>query len=94
MYVLRIEHSVPSYQSWKQAFDSDPVNRKKMGVRHFRIYRAVDNKNNVLLDLEFDSEDQANALLGALKTLWGRVEGTLMSDVRTRILEQVEESTL
>lgn len=34
MTILRIEHGVPSFEGWKKAFDSDPVNRKKMGVIH------------------------------------------------------------
>jgi hypothetical protein len=35
MAILRIEHRVPSYESWKQAFDSDPVDRKGSGVRRY-----------------------------------------------------------
>ncbi len=27
MYMLRIEHPVPSYERWKNAFDSDPVDQ-------------------------------------------------------------------
>jgi hypothetical protein len=44
MYVLRIEHSVPDYEGWKRAFDSDPLGRKKSGVRQYRVLRAVDNQ--------------------------------------------------
>lgn len=35
MYMLRIEHPVPNYENWKQAFDSDPANREKSSVRTF-----------------------------------------------------------
>jgi hypothetical protein len=29
MHILRIEHPVPDYDAWKQAFDSDPLNRPR-----------------------------------------------------------------
>jgi hypothetical protein len=35
MYVPHIEHPVPNFNGWKQAFDSDPVGRVKMGVRRY-----------------------------------------------------------
>jgi hypothetical protein len=94
MYVLRIEHPVPDYQRWKQAFDSDPLGREKMGVRRCRVYRATDDTNHVLIDLEFEKKDQAQAMVTALRKLWGRVEGTVMSNARTRIVEQLEDYAL
>ena len=94
MYVLRIEHSVPNYEGWKRAFDSDPLGRKKSGVRRYRVLRTVDNPNYVMIDLEFDTNEQAESMLSALCSMWERVEGTAMSDPKTRILEQLEETTL
>ena len=29
MHILRIEHPVPDYDAWKQAFDSDPIGRER-----------------------------------------------------------------
>lgn len=78
MYMLRIEHPVPNYDGWKQAFDSDPVGRVKSGVRRYQILRPIDNPNHVMIDLEFDSREQAEALLAAIRVVWGRVEGTVM----------------
>jgi len=90
MYILRIEHPVPNYTGWKQAFDSDPVGRKKMGVRRYRILRPVDNPNYVMIDLEFDTASQAEALLAAMRVVWGRVEGTIITSPQSRIVEAVE----
>jgi hypothetical protein len=36
MHILRIEHPVPDYDSWKAAFDSDPVGRERSAVRRYR----------------------------------------------------------
>lgn len=29
MHVLRIEHPVPDFDAWKEAFDNDPVRREQ-----------------------------------------------------------------
>lgn len=90
MYMLRIEHPVPNFDGWKKAFDSDPVGREKLGVRRYQIFRAVDDPNYVLIDLEFDTARQAEALLAAMRIVWGRVEGTIMMSPQSRIVEVVE----
>lgn len=94
MYVLRIEHPVPDYEGWKRAFDDDPLNRRGAGVRRFRVFRSVDDGKYVLVDLELETLDEAKALLSALETLWGQVEGTVMSNAQARIISQVEDVTI
>lgn len=94
MYMLRIEHPVPNFEGWKQAFDSDPVGRKRLGVRRYQISRAIDNPNYVMIDLEFDTVAQAEALLAAMRVVWGRVEGTIMMNPQARIVEMVETKEL
>ena len=94
MYVLRIEHQVPDYSAWKMAFDTDPLGRKRSGVRRYQILRPVDNPNYVTIDLEFDTTKEAESLLGALRTMWRRVEGTVMSDPKAHILASVETIVL
>ena len=90
MYILRIEHPVPNFEGWKKAFDSDPVGREKSGVRRYQILRAVDDPNYVMIDLEFDTVSQAEALLAAMRVIWGRVEGTIIMAPQARIVELVE----
>lgn len=90
MVILRIEHPVPNYDIWKQAFDSDPVNRKQSGVRRYRILRPIDDPHYVIVDLEFDTVSQAEALLAAMREVWGRVAGTLVMNSQSRIFEAVE----
>ena len=90
MYMLRIEHPVPNYEGWKQASDSDPVGREKSGVRRYQILRPIDNPNYVIIDLEFDTAVQAQALLDAMRVVWGRVEGTIMMNPQAQIVEAVE----
>lgn len=90
MTILRIEHKVPNYEGWKEAFDSDPINRKQSGVRRYRIFRPTDDPNYVIIDLEFDNPIIAENNLTALNKLWRNVEGKVMVNPQTRILNIVE----
>jgi hypothetical protein len=49
---LRIAHRVPNYEGWKHTFDSDPVDRKRSGVRRYQILRGLDDPNDIMIDLE------------------------------------------
>jgi hypothetical protein len=90
MYILRIEHPVPNFDGWRKAFNSDPVGREKSGVRRYRVLRAMDDANYVMIDLEFDTANQAEALLAAMRVVWGRVEGKVMMTPKARIVEVFE----
>jgi hypothetical protein len=88
--ILRIEHPVLDYAAWKAAFDSDPIGREQSGVRRYQIQRAIDDPNYVLIDLEFDTHRQAQAVLAALRVVWDRVAGTIMTNPQARIVQPVE----
>ncbi len=90
MAVLRIEHPVHDYDAWKQAFDSDPVGRERSGVRSYQILRAIDDPGYVMIDLEFDTPGEAEALLAAMRIVWERVQGKVISSPQARIVEAVE----
>lgn len=72
--VLRIEHPVPDYESWKrEGFDRDPIGREQNGVRRYRVLRASDDPGLVAIELEFDSIAAAEAFAVALTEMWRRV---------------------
>lgn len=87
---LRIEHPVPDYDRWKQAFDSDPVGRERMGVRGYRVLRAVDDPNYVMIDLEFENRREADGLLAAMREIWSRTGQVLTANQQARLAETVE----
>lgn len=70
MITLRIQHSVPTFESWKRAFDADPLDRKSGGVRRCVVHRSVSDPNLVMIDLDFESAVEAEAFLGKLRALW------------------------
>ncbi len=94
MPTLRIEHAVPDFTRWKQAFDSDPADRKGSGVRRYQVSRSVEDPNFVMIDLEFDSTAEAEGLLTKMRQVWSGAGQSVMSDPQARIVETVEEIEL
>jgi hypothetical protein len=90
MHTLRVEHPIPDFDTWRDAFDSDPVGREQGGVRSYRVFRPIDDRKYVMIDLEFDGASDAEAFLARLRELWARVEGGIMESPRARIVETVE----
>ena len=91
MYTLRMEYPVPDFDAWKEIFDSDPIGREQWGVRRYRILRPTDDPNYVMIDLEFDSASEAEAVHGALREptpVWSQSE--VMHSPQARIVEAVE----
>jgi hypothetical protein len=91
---LRIEHPVPDYDNWKRAFDADPVDRRAHGVRRYRVSRAVDDPSYVLIDLEFDSMENAERLLAKMRQVWAGPGKDVMRNPLARIVETVERQEL
>ena len=94
MYILQIEHPVPNYNGWRKAFENDPIDRKGSGVTHYRISRKTDDENYVLVDLEFDTLNEAEACHAKLRNLWSRVEGSVVNNPQSRIIEVKEDEDI
>ena len=75
-YIVRIEHPVPSYEGWKQAFDADPIDREQSGVTRYRIVRDTADPSYVQIDLEFDETRRGRCVpRAAAGALGARVGG-------------------
>lgn len=96
MTVLRIEHAINDFDTWKAAFDRDPADRKGSGVRRYTIHRPVDDPLYVMLDLEFDSVTDAEGLLATLQEVWKSAAAApaLAGSPQSRILDAVETTTV
>jgi hypothetical protein len=92
MTILRLEHPITDFETWKRAFDRDPVQRKASGVRSHRIYRPVDDPKYVAVDLEFATRDEAERFEVALGNLWRSREAApaLAGTPIVRIVDSVE----
>ena len=94
MPTLRIEHAVTEYEGWKRAFDSDPADRKGHGVRSYHVLRSVEDPNFVMIDLEFDSQPEAEAMLATMRGVWAGPGKDVMRNPQARILDTAERRDL
>jgi hypothetical protein len=94
MVVLQIEHKVPNFEGWKKAFENDPVDRKKAGVRRYKISRRADDPNYIVIDLEFDHLKDAENMHAALQNLWKKVDGKIILEPKIRMLNLIESKEL
>jgi hypothetical protein len=90
MHTVQIEHPVRDFDGWKLAFDRDPARREASGVRCYRIFRPVDDSHFVCIDLDFDTRAAAETFVTVMQPIWQRVEGTVITGPRVRIVECVE----
>ncbi|HET9896029.1 MAG TPA: hypothetical protein VFQ44_13965 [Streptosporangiaceae bacterium] len=61
MTTLHIEHPVTDFETWLRAFDSFASIRARSGIRGYTIRRPVDDPKYLMLDLEFDTAERAEA---------------------------------
>jgi hypothetical protein len=93
MHVLKIEYPVADYDTWKAAFDRDLLDREGSGVRRYRVLRATDDPDYVLIDLDFEEAGEAAAYLAALqRQFYASEQASPVSGggLRTRIVEVAE----
>lgn len=92
MLVVQLEHPVRDFETWKAAFDRDPVHREASGVRQYQIYRPVGDPNYIAVDLEFDTQGEAEAFKSALEELWRSPQAApaLGGPPQARIVDVVE----
>ena len=95
MPTLHIEHAITDFDTWTSAFNRFADVRRDAGVRAHRVQRPVDDPMYVVIDLDFDTADEAQAFLRFLNAkVWGTGENApaLAGTPQTMILEPAETS--
>jgi len=90
MTTLRIEHAIHDYDIWQKAFEGFARARAEAGVRGFAIRQPVNDPKYLTLDLEFDTQGQAESFAGFLHDrVWSSPASSpaLAGRPRTSILE-------
>ena len=92
MPTLHIEHAISDLPTWKAAFDRFATVREQSGVRGHRIQQPIDDPHQVVIDLDFDTTDQAQRFLHFLQTtVWASRQNApaLVGAPHTKILQTV-----
>ncbi len=92
MLTLQMEHHIRDFDMWKKAFERDPAGRQQSGARRYQILRPVDNPNYIIINLDFDTQPEAEAFLAKMQDVWKSANAApaLKGAPQTRILETVE----
>jgi hypothetical protein len=92
MRTLHIEHPITDLETWVAAFNRFADARRGAGVRAERVQRPIDNPSYVVIDLDFDTTEEAGAFLGFLENqVWKTRANSpgLAGTPETKILEPV-----
>ena len=92
MPTLHIQHPITDFETWTSAFNRFAAARRQAGVRAQRVSRPVDDPNYVVIELDFDSTDEAAAFRRFLQIqVWGMEQNApaLVGTPETMILEPV-----
>jgi hypothetical protein len=59
--IMLIHFEVDDFDGWKRLFDEDPAGRAESGAVSHTVSRAVDDREEAFIRVEFPSADQAKA---------------------------------
>ena len=92
MATLHIEHPITDLETWVAAFNRFADARSAAGVRAERVQQPVDDPNYVVVDLDFDTTEEAVGFLGFLENqVWKTPENSpgLAGTPKTMIVEPI-----
>jgi len=94
MPTVHIEHPITDFATWKAAFERAAPIRAEYRVRAFAVFRPVDDPAYVVVQLELETVDDANAFIGRLRQLWTNRDATpaLRGTPQVRVLDRVHGS--
>ncbi len=90
MPTLHIEHAISDFEVWQQAFKRFDHARQQAGVRSHQVRRPFDDPQYVVIDLDFDTVEQAERFGNFLRqNVWSSSANSpaLVGSPETKILE-------
>ena len=95
MTTLHIENEVRDFTAWKAVFDKYDAFRAEHNVRSYRLSHYAGEPNRLIVDLDFDSADDAATFRAALEKVWASPQSAaqLAGHAKPVFLELIEERT-
>ena len=93
MTTLHIENEVHDFTTWKAVFDKYDAFRAEHNVRSYRLSHHAGEPNRLVIDLDFDSADDASVFRAALEKVWASPQSReqLVGHAKPVILEVIEQ---
>ncbi len=92
MATLHIEHPITDLETWLGAFGRFAEARASAGVKAQRVHQPLDDDKYILVELDFDTPEQAQAFKGFLEArIWSNPDASpgLDGTPRARVLTEV-----
>jgi hypothetical protein len=90
MPYLLIRQKVLDYARWKLVFDADGANRQARGSRGGQVFRSADDRNEVIILLEWDLE-RARQLNQSEEARANIQDAGVLSPPEFSFLEEIEQ---
>jgi len=89
--ILVVQHRVRDFVSWKPVFDEQGsiVRIRHAATRHW-LYRSLDDPNDVVVLVEFPTEERARSFLGDPALKEEMEQAGVQGDPTVRLCEEVE----
>lgn len=90
MPTLHIQHAISEFEAWQQAFKRFDHARQQAGVKSHQVRRPVDDPQYVVIDLDFDTVEQAERFRNFLReNVWSSSASSpaLVGSPETKILQ-------
>jgi len=90
MFTLSIEHEITDLATWRRAFDRFSDARSQAGVLADRVRRPLDDAHHLVIELDFETKEGAEAFRQFLMTVvWPNPEASpaLAGAPTARVLE-------
>lgn len=92
MAYLHVKTTVNDFDEWKADFERYHSRRAEHGAKNYQLLQSTDNPNEIVVLIEFDTEENARAWNEYLVDEGGLTEPEMM-DVEITYLDQTERKT-
>ena len=89
MAQLSVHHLVADYSQWRKVFDEMDATRRRFGMTHARVFRAAGNPNEITIQTEWPTIDQARAYALSPDLKQGMEKAGVASQPDVAFLEEV-----
>jgi hypothetical protein len=96
MATLHVENTIRDFEAWKAVFDKFDRFRADKNTRSYRLSRQVEDPNKIVIDLDFDSVEDAVAFGAALEQIWRtpQSQAQVVTHTRPTVYDVVEQRGL
>lgn len=90
MQTILVKHTVKDYDTWKTHFDDHGEMRAEYGGRGYRLFRTPEDANELVIELDWDSAENAKSFLEDSDVRDVMTEAGVVGEPEITFLEEIE----